>query len=273
MYSTIFVINDTEGMISDIYNLRLTLLDIIAIERTLKKSPFDILNSISIGIPPLLEDLLFILKLALSNTDKTYSMEEVFNIYDKFEESGKRFQDLIEVILLLFKDMGFFSENKSECTSNQSNTQSSNEKSVKETKTIEEEIKTYLIPFLSMGKDESTFWHSTFGEVMNAYEAYISNRKRDAERDYLLSQMISSHVANLFSKDNKTPKLEEFYPGLFKNDNVSNNKSDKEALLEKYKTRLMTYTSSTNAKIKRNKQLKEVEEINYLLSKRNNNKE
>ena len=96
-----------------IYKLRLTLIDVVQLERLLGESPLNILYKATQGYDFNLEGLIMILYTALmQDGDKEYSINDAYDIFDDYIENVGDVGSFFLVLLKLFEDMGFISQNE-----------------------------------------------------------------------------------------------------------------------------------------------------------------
>lgn len=243
-----------------IYKLRLTLIDVVQLERLLGESPLNILYKATQGYNFNLEDLIMILYTALlQDGDKKYSIDDAYDIFDNYIENVGDVGSFFLVLLKLFEDMGFISQNNEEDT-NENDSSDNDEDEVVDSEdiTLEARFSELLIKCLEAGITEEFFWKSTYGEMLRYMKAYsnilLRERQDKASFDYQLSNLIGISVSRLFSSDSKFPEIYDVYPTIF------DPPSEEElAMVEamKMKARMIEYTEQHNAK----QQIKEIEEL------------
>lgn len=242
-----------------IYKLRLTLIDVVQLERLLGESPLNILYKATQGYDFNLEGLIMILYTALmQDGDKKYSIDDAYDIFDDYIENVGDVGSFFLVLLKLFEDMGFISQNNEEETSENDGCDDEDEVVDSEDMTLEARFSDLLIKCLEAGITEEFFWKSTYGEMLRYMKAYsnrlLRERQDKASFDYQLSNLIGISVSRLFSSDSKFPEIYDVYPTIF------NPPSDEDiAMAEamKMQARMLEYTEHHNAK----KQIKEIEEL------------
>lgn len=101
-----FKIGDNE------YKCKLTTKDLVEVERRLKKNPLTVFMSITNNELPKMEDMLTIFHASLQSYNHGISMEEVYDIYDDYVDSGKTFVDFIPEIMEIYKVSGLIKEDK-----------------------------------------------------------------------------------------------------------------------------------------------------------------
>ena len=242
-----------------IYKLRLTLIDVVQLERLLGESPLNILYKATQGYNFNLEDLIMILYTALlQDGEKQYSIDDAYDIFDDYIENVGDVGSFFLVLLKLFEDMGFISQNNEEDTNENDGCDDEDEVVDSEDITLEARFSDLLIKCLEAGITEEFFWKSTYGEMLRYMKAYsnilLRERQDKASFDYQLSNLIGISVSRLFSSDSKFPEIYDVYPTIF------DPPSEEEiAMAEamKMKARMIEYTEQHNAK----KQIKEIEEL------------
>ena len=96
---------------NEVYNLRLRTIDTIKLEQKLNKNVMDIFMELSNNKLPKLNDLLMIIAYsAKANHQYELTEKNVFNVYDRYLESGKSMFDLIPLIIEIFKTNGLIPE-------------------------------------------------------------------------------------------------------------------------------------------------------------------
>lgn len=242
-----------------IYKLRLTLIDVVQLERLLGESPLNILYKATQGYNFNLEDLIMILYTALlQDGEKQYSIDDAYDIFDDYIENVGDVGSFFLVLLKLFEDMGFISQNNEEDTNENDSCDDEDEVVDSEDMTLEARFSDLLIKCLEAGITEEFFWKSTYGEMLRYMKAYsnilLRERQDKASFDYQLSNLIGISVSRLFSSDSKFPEIYDVYPTIFEPPS-----EEEIAMAEamKMKARMIEYTEQHNAK----KQIKEIEEL------------
>ena len=242
-----------------IYKLRLTLIDVVQLERLLGESPLNILYKATQGYNFNLEDLIMILYTALlQDGEKQYSIDDAYDIFDDYIDNVGDVGSFFLVLLKLFEDMGFISQNNEEDTTENDSCDDEDEVVDSEDMTLEARFSDLLIKCLEAGITEEFFWKSTYGEMLRYMKAYsnilLRERQDKASFDYQLSNLIGISVSRLFSSDSKFPEIYDAYPTIF-----SPPSEEDIAMAEamKMKARMIEYTEQHNAK----KQIKEIEEL------------
>lgn len=89
------------------YKLKLTTRCLINLEKKFKTNPINIILKLSDGESlPEIEPLLLILHEALQPLNHGISIDDVYDLYDKYLEEGKGLPDLLNLILNVFIDSG-----------------------------------------------------------------------------------------------------------------------------------------------------------------------
>lgn len=246
-----------------IYNLRLTLLDVVQLERLLGESPLDILQKAAttrtFGVG--LEDLVYILYVSLQGGETNYTIDDAYDIFDDYIDNVGDVGSFLNTLVKLFTDMGFISGDDDyyeEVVKEEANNESNNEDVIEEELTLETRFKRLLIKCLEAGITEEFFWNSTYGEMLRYMKAYsnrlLRERQDRAYFDYQLSNLIGISVSRLFSSNGKFPEIHEAYPSIFE-------PPSQEELMNleamKMKARMIEYTEHHNAQ----QQIKEIEEL------------
>lgn len=108
MLYTTFTVGDTE------YKCRLNTKNLIDLEKKLGGNPLTVFLNISNNELPKLADLLLIFHCSLQSYNHGISLDDVYNIYDKYIEEGHTFMDFIPVIMDIYKVSGLFQEQEQE---------------------------------------------------------------------------------------------------------------------------------------------------------------
>lgn len=246
-----------------IYYLRLSLLDVVQLERLLGDSPLNILqnamdlNKCNISF----EELIYILYVSLQGGDVNYSIDDAYDIFDAYTENVGDISSFLYVLIGLFTDMGFIgddSEYYDEIIEDEENIDDNSEDVVVEDMTLETRFKRLLIRCLEAGITEEFFWNSTYGEMLRYMKAYSNRLQRERQDraffDYQLSNLIGISVSRLFSSDSSLPEISDVYPGIFEPPSEEDLMAQE---VMRMKARMIEYTEQHNAK----KQLKEIEEL------------
>lgn len=197
----------------------------------------------------------------LQDGDKKYSIDDAYDIFDDYVENVGDVGSFFLVLLKLFEDMGFISNNNEEDEDAEQNDSSNNDEDEvvdSEDITLEARFSELLIKCLEAGITEEFFWKSTYGEMLRYMKAYsnilLRERQDKASFDYQLSNLIGISVSRLINSDSKFPEIYDVYPGIFEPPS-----EEEIAMAEamKMKARMVEYTEQHNAK----KQIKEIEEL------------
>ena len=196
----------------------------------------------------------------LQDGDKKYSIDDAYDIFDDYIENVGDVGSFFLVLLKLFEDMGFISNDNNEEDTEQDDgsDDGKNEDVDSEDMTLEARFSELLIKCLEAGITEEFFWKSTYGEMLRYMKAYsnilLRERQDKASFDYQLSNLIGISVSRLFSSDSKFPEIYDVYPNIFEPPS-----EEEIAMAEamKMKARMIEYTEQHNAK----KQIKEIEEL------------
>jgi hypothetical protein len=244
-----------------IYNLRLTIIDVVQLERLLGESPLNILQNATISFGINIEDLVYILYVSLQGGEKTYTIDDAYDIFDDYIENVGDIGSFLYFLISLFTDMGFIDGDDDyydEVVDESSNNEDKSEDVLDEDITMESRFKRLLIRCLEAGITEEFFWNSTYGEMLRYMKAYSNRLHRERQDraffDYQLSNLIGISVSRLFSSDSSLPDISDVYPGIFEPP------SEEELMTQeimKMKARMIEYTEQHNAK----KQLREIEEL------------
>lgn len=196
----------------------------------------------------------------LQDGDKKYSIDDAYDIFDDYIENVGDVGSFFLVLLKLFEDMGFISNNDDEEDTEQDegSDDGNNEDVDSEDITLEARFSELLIKCLEAGITEEFFWKSTYGEMLRYMKAYsnilLRERQDKASFDYQLSNLIGISVSRLFSSDSKFPEIYDAYPSIFEPPS-----EEEVAMAEviKLQSRMEEYAAHHNAK----KQIKEIEEL------------
>lgn len=100
----------------EIFKLRLNTKNSLALERTLGYNPISMLMEIDRGKMPKLADIIAILHATLQPYHHGYSMDKVYDLFDKYAEEGKSMFDLIPVFVEVFENSGYITKTDKEET-------------------------------------------------------------------------------------------------------------------------------------------------------------
>lgn len=246
-----------------IYKLRLSLLDVVQLERLLGESPLDVLQySISLnGYNICLEKLIYIFHASLQVEDTTYTLDDAYDIFDSYIENIGDVTSFLYVLVQLFTDMGFLgdsSEYYDEIIEDDIVDNEPDEDVVIDDITLETRFKRLLIKCLEADITEEFFWNSTYGEMLRYMKAFSSRVKRERQDraffDYQLSNLIGISVSRLFSSESVFPEIHDVYPSIFEpptEEEIMNRR------IAEMKAHMIEYTEHHNAQ----QQIKEIEEL------------
>ena len=170
---------------------------------------------------PKLADLVFILSLCLAEYD--LCDDKIYDIVDTVD-------NLSELIVQLYIESGLINQDDTQeetVEQEDTNNESDNEQPLEVD--IKQQIDELLEQCMSIGMSESDFYNSTFKQVKRYAESYNNREKAKMKEqaffDYQLANMIGTSVARLFSNDVQYPRIEEVYPGIFDDNNTSQEES------------------------------------------------
>lgn len=93
------------------YKCRLNAKACVDLEKRLGKNPINIFSEIQkTNQIPLLEDMIAILHASLQTLEHSISLDKTYEIYDAFVDDGNTLQDLMPILIEIFKVSGFFKE-------------------------------------------------------------------------------------------------------------------------------------------------------------------
>lgn len=221
-----------------IYRLTLTIRDLDTLNQMGKGIEY-FLNQI-----PTTQELALFFTVALQGSNLGVGYDFIDDCY----EEGRRFQDLLEVIPLLLEKVGLI-------------TNPSLEEEVTEASSFsfEELIQYHLNRISQYGLTEEQFYRLTVGEIKRLAESYHLEEKehfkRQAEMDYIQSNLIASNVSTIFSNKNKILSFEEVYGHLFTEDEIEKMKTSREEqrqerTRQELEANMLSWVEMMNAKIK-----------------------
>ena len=199
---------------------RLTINDMVLIERYTQRNPLEIFN----GTVPPKGDLIYILFIALKETGMYETLDD---FYDFIDDRRMRVPELTEIVLQLLIDMGFVNgKDESMEDSGLSNSTSSNRKPLKQ-QSFEETMKGLLDSYKHIGSADK-FWSSNLEEVTHEFDMFRLSSKHLAENNYLLALMITSDIGVVLSgkKSQKMQPIEKFFPHLYTEEELAENEVD-----------------------------------------------
>lgn len=85
---------------------------IVALEKSLGKSPLNILMDAQEGALPSINDMLIILWAALQQFEHGYNMEAVYDLYDEFIAEGNTMMELIPIVIDVLSVSGYIKMDK-----------------------------------------------------------------------------------------------------------------------------------------------------------------
>lgn len=91
----------------DAYKLRLTTKASVSLEKALGYNPISMLMAIDNGEMPKLADVLIMLHSMLQTYHHGYSLDKVYDLFDKYVEEGHGMFDLIPVFVEVFQNSGY----------------------------------------------------------------------------------------------------------------------------------------------------------------------
>lgn len=96
------------------FKLRLTTKASVALEKALGYNPISMLMDIDNGVMPKLNDILIMLQAMLQTYHHGYTLDKVYDLFDKYVADGKSMFDLIPVFVEVFQQSGYLSTSKNE---------------------------------------------------------------------------------------------------------------------------------------------------------------
>ena len=227
------------------HEARLTINDMVCIERYIKKNPLTMFYS----FPPL-GDLAFILYMSLRHVSD-FTLDD---IYDYIDDNDLSIEQLTDIVIRLLTDMGFLEEPKESDgeESSEKPNQSSSKKKV-EDKSFKQIMEEILESYLAIGTPEE-FWNSNLYEVTKSFTMHKLQLRTEAENNYVLAMMISTDIGLMLNgKSKKMPKVEEYYPGLYSEEELAKREND--ARTKEAVNNLVNFANQFNAR----KKQKEIE--------------
>ena len=95
------------------YKLRLTTKASVALEKALGYNPISMLMDIDNGVMPKLNDVLIMLHAMLQTYHHGFTLDKVYDLFDKYIADGKGMFDLIPVFVEVFQQSGYLAANAS----------------------------------------------------------------------------------------------------------------------------------------------------------------
>lgn len=102
----IITIGDTE------YKCSLTMKSLVAAEKRLGENPLNMLMGVTGNELPSFEKLMILFHESLQKYQHGLSMDDVYDIYDEYTQSGKTFADFMLDVVEIFKTSGLIKEEK-----------------------------------------------------------------------------------------------------------------------------------------------------------------
>ena len=206
------------------FNARLNMNDMVLIERYIGKNPL----TMFLSIPPK-GDLIYIIYMSLRESSD-FTLDD---IYDYVDDNNIDVNELIVMVVQLFKDMGFIEDIEDTVTDdnikddNPSNNNHPNK--IEEEKSFKEIANDILDQYLTVGSPDE-FWTSNLDEVTKSFDMYKKQLRSKSESDYMLAMMTSTSVGLMLGgKSKKMPNVEEFFPGLYSEEELEERKREREA--------------------------------------------
>ena len=189
-----------------IYELRLTIQDIIDIERIIGANP---INFNSNGKTIDVNKLGYLLFFSIRHTNRSITIDDSFNIID---DLGQKV--IVDILIRLFTDMGILDDEEIPLD----NSSPSSDYINNEPQTLESHYKRIYKDLIEQGVDTSNFWDMNNMEVKDLMVIAKGKNKNTAYYDFTQAATIAAFVGTMMSKKAKPPKLEKMYPGLFKDE-------------------------------------------------------
>lgn len=89
------------------YKLKMKTRQVVALEKSLGKSPLNILMEAQDGVLPSIEDMLMILAASLQQYHHGFDLDKVYDLYDEFVEDGNTMLELIPIIIDVLSVSGY----------------------------------------------------------------------------------------------------------------------------------------------------------------------
>ena len=187
-----------------IYELRLTIQDIIDIERLIGSNP---INFNTDGRTISTHKLGYLLFFSMRHTNRSITIDDSFDIID---ELGQKV--ILDIMIRLFTDMGIIDDEEIPHDDTSPSSDYINDKP----QTLEAHYKSLYNDLIKQGVDISNFWDMNNMEVKDLMVIAKGKNKNTAYYDFTQAATIAAFTGSLMSKKAKPPKLEKMYPGLFK---------------------------------------------------------
>ena len=198
------------------FNARLTINDMVAIEEYMGSNPL----LLFFDTFPKQGDLVHILYMSIRHT--TDCTEDT--IHCLLDRRKLTVSELYSMVLKIFIDMGYSEEAKEVNSKPQTNNTDQ-----KELESFKDIANSLLKGFIDNGLSEIDFWDFNFKEVHSALKSHRSLYREKAEADYMLAYMTSVSVGLMLNgKLNKMPSFQEYFPGLYSEEEVEESKRKEE---------------------------------------------
>lgn len=92
------------------YKLRLAARNAVELEDKLGKHPLEVLLELQESSLPKVKDTCLILHAALQKFNHGMTLDKVYDLYDEYIEAGNSIQEVLELIMDIFKTAGFIPE-------------------------------------------------------------------------------------------------------------------------------------------------------------------
>ena len=89
------------------YKLKMKTRQVVALEKSLGKSPLNILMEAQDGVLPSIEDMLMILAASLQQYHHGFDLDKVYDLYNEFVEDGNTMLELIPIIIDVLSVSGY----------------------------------------------------------------------------------------------------------------------------------------------------------------------
>ena len=89
------------------YKLKMKTRQVVALEKSLGKSPLNILMEAQDGVLPSIEDMLMILAASLQQYHHGFDLDKVYDLYDEFVKDGNTMLELIPIIIDVLSVSGY----------------------------------------------------------------------------------------------------------------------------------------------------------------------
>lgn len=92
------------------YKLRLAARNAVELENKLGKHPLEVLLELQESSLPKVKDTCLILHAALQKFNHGMTLDKVYDLYDEYIEAGNSIQEVLELIMDIFRTAGFIPE-------------------------------------------------------------------------------------------------------------------------------------------------------------------